>query len=1085
MVSIMMPPPDSMLGYLVQHRLFGCGKIIAVGGNNIEVSLCDARRTQYFSKSAMQGGDFQRAVLHSGAIVFGPNGEARISGTASRDALDPTEYRITYADTGLSATVSEIELLPLPAMLSDNLPARLREGRTDPFLCFQARHNLLSALSRFNRQVGGLRALLASRIDLHPHQAFVAGTVILDPVRRYILADEVGLGKTIEAGIIIHDLLARRPDARVLILAPGPLTRQWLCELHSSFGGQGFRLADLHPVDDIDLTRWSKLICSTSLALDGLDEDLLDVPWDLVVVDEVHHLLGAPHLYDLVMQLSREAHDVLLLSAVPVRRRQGELYRLLALLEPEIYCQSGTSEEAFLSIYESQEMIGRRLNLLGHDLADFAAGEAEAADIVARIDRLLALPILGGDSQLQSMLAAAEGDVERAAEIGADVHLLVSDRYRVNRRILRNRRERLISQEQLTAISRSHASIPYAPDEIEVEAIQAVEALLEHLAQTTLLEDVRRPFARVLLQASGDPAALLDVLHAVDIADPANINAYGIEMLNGLVGLGGDRWPTLLTTLSAGVKASADPNLLETALRKARNWQASPSSAERTLALVKFLEAEQSAERKTLIFAGFPGMAERLSTQLQIVFGEKAVVQFRTDLPDMEKEESVRRFRSDPSAAFLVSDESGGEGRNFQFAHSLVHADLPWQPAIVEQRIGRLDRLGRETVSNEVISHVCASPGSLEAGLLMAYDEGLNVFGTSLSGLEFALRHMQDLIVDAATGGGFDAMVELIPMLSETAREERVRDGSEALLDEASYHAGRAERFLRTPAPGLETDLELAFTNYFAALAGPKSVTRYRAPDGSDGLWLFRPDQARHGELEIVDKDAAGELGKRVGTFSREIAQQKRDAEFFTFGNPLFDAVVRALSSQLTGRTYAVACKAPSVPSFVGVEIVIAARPKVSQAKISPSLLNLAEALFGTRRRPIFIPLHPDQTVDGTTLRDLRVSLSDTAANIRWRNLSGGEVDQIVTQYGGDLGECIDRAMGSVLTEQRDRFATELAEPLQSEIERVASQRDQLAATNSGAAAAEAEMLDNYIDLISGWDVVLDGIGFFAVNARG
>ena len=182
------------------------------------------------------------------------------------------------------------------------------------------------ALVRFNRQVGGLRALLASRIDLYPHQAFVAGTVILDPVRRYILADEVGLGKTIEAGIILHDLLSRRPDARVLVLTPGTLTRQWLCELHSSFGGQVFKLADLHPIERVDLRRWSKVICSTYLALGDLGEDLVAVAWDLVVVDEVHHLLSAPHLYELVMRLSRSARDLLLLSAVPVRRRESPTF---------------------------------------------------------------------------------------------------------------------------------------------------------------------------------------------------------------------------------------------------------------------------------------------------------------------------------------------------------------------------------------------------------------------------------------------------------------------------------------------------------------------------------------------------------------------------------------------------------------------------------------------------------------------------------------------------------------------------------------------------------------------------------------
>src|SRR5207237_5366476 len=109
-----------------------------------------------------------------------------------------------------------------------------------------ARETLVDALARLTRQGSGLRALLSSRIDLRPHQAYVAGVVLLDRRRRYLLADEVGLGKTIEAGIVIHDLLSTKPDARVLVLCPGTLTTQWLSEMYSKFGGQTFRMLDLY-----------------------------------------------------------------------------------------------------------------------------------------------------------------------------------------------------------------------------------------------------------------------------------------------------------------------------------------------------------------------------------------------------------------------------------------------------------------------------------------------------------------------------------------------------------------------------------------------------------------------------------------------------------------------------------------------------------------------------------------------------------------------------------------------------------------------------------------------------------------------
>jgi ATP-dependent helicase HepA len=988
-----------------------------------------------------------------------------------------------YAADALSATVSEIELLPLPAALTDNLQTRLLEGRTDSYAVFGARHRLLAALSRYNRQVGGLRALLASRVDLHPHQAFVAGTVILDPVRRYILADEVGLGKTIEAGIILHDLLSRRPNARILILAPGSLTRQWLCEMHSSFGGQGFRLADLHPIENVDLVNWSKVICSTNFALDGLDEDLLDVPWDLVVVDEVHHLLDAPHLYRLVQALSSKARDLLLLSAVPVRRRESELYRLLALLEPQTYRAEGTSEEAFLAIYSAQEPLGRRLNLLAHDLADLEAGDASDEDVVSRLERLLSLPILSNDAQLQTMLSGAQNSPGDVGRIASEAHQIISDRYRVNRRILRNRRERLISQERLMAIQRKRVLVDFEPDQIEADAVRAAQALLADLSQSALSEDVLRPFARILLQALCDAEATLELLDSIKAASPGTINSYGREMLNAVVGMGGERWPTLVRTLSAGIKKYVDASTFAKALRAAQGWKASQSSSARLDALLRILEAEMDEGRKTLVFAGYPGVAERIASRFRERLGDFAVTEFRTDLDDTAKEESVRRFRSDPHVAIMISDESGGEGRNFQFADSLVHFDLPWQPAVIEQRIGRLDRLGRETVSTDVVSHVCINADGWEAGLYDCYNEGLDLFQTSVSGLEFALRHLQDQIVDAALSGGRDGLDDLAPKLKEIATEERVRDESEALLDEASYHAARAERFVRHPSAEVEPMLETAFLDYFRALSRGKGASRSKRAEGQQGVWVIRPDDIPHGEIAIVDKDAAGELGKRTGTFQRATAQRQRDLDFFTYGNPLFDAIVGALSQKLTGRTYAIACQAPGVAPFIGLEIVIAARPKMEGSDLSPSLLNLAEALFGTRRRPLFVPLIEGAPVDGPMLANLRSSLSLAGEGPRWRDLSIEEVQRLVRHEGGDLQECLRVANESVIPEARSVFAQELAEPLRLEVERARMQLESLS-MGDAASRAEAEMLERYCVLIEGWDIVVDGIGFLAVNVR-
>src|SRR5262249_51856710 len=126
-------------------------------------------------------------------------------------------------------------------------PALLLAGlQAGGYPIFFAREQLAEITYRMLREGNGLRALLTSRVDLRPHQAYVAGVVLLDRRRRYLLADEVGLGKTIEAGIVLADLLGHRPDASVLVLCPGTLTQQWLCELYSKFGQSSFVMPDLH-----------------------------------------------------------------------------------------------------------------------------------------------------------------------------------------------------------------------------------------------------------------------------------------------------------------------------------------------------------------------------------------------------------------------------------------------------------------------------------------------------------------------------------------------------------------------------------------------------------------------------------------------------------------------------------------------------------------------------------------------------------------------------------------------------------------------------------------------------------------------
>jgi ATP-dependent helicase HepA len=1068
----------SVLGLLVAHSTFGYGKVAEVGAGRLLIVFSAERRRAYFALASLQNGVLRRLVLGIDDPAVGPHGPCTVITApplGSGRGWFALEYGVIYAD-GLRATVSELDLSPLGSKGRKTLVGTLSGLQAHGFAEFSARERLVRALDRMRQQVGGLRALLSSRFDLRPHQAFVAGTVILDHRRRYILADEVGLGKTIEAGIVIHDLLAARPDARILVIAPGALVRQWLCELHTGFGGQGFRLLDLHPPEGIDLAKWTKVICSTDLALRGLDQDLLAQRWDMLIVDEAHHLLRQQLMYRVVQALAAQARDLLLLSAVPARRRETELFRLLALLEPDRFKEGTAAEADFLSLYEAQEAIGRRLTRLTAEIEAVEAREAEPSDAIAMARRLGQLPALAADAHLAALLERGDADPAQALDCAKAVWRHVVEEYRINRRILRNRRQRLLAQEQITEIRRRLEEHPYEPDSLEQDGLQAASALLAELVEAGLSADFSRPLTRILLQSTCDPTAFVQVLEALADPPPGTVNAAGIELL-GAAGGGYDGWHEMLGILAAGVRPPMPQPTLSLALRRAHAWNASPNSNSRLAHVTRLLCSWQPSRPKVLIFAGFPGVASRVAEHLQTVLGERSVAEFRFDLPDQEKEEAARRFRMDPATWVLVSDETGGEGRNFQFADRLLHYDLPWQADLAEQRIGRLDRLGREAFSSEVPAHVVYNPTAPEAGLVACYRDGFGVFAVSISGLEFALRDMHDQMADTAARDGLAGLEALAPSLAKAAHDERLRDESEALLDEGSFQSSSAQRFSRPPHPALEAELEESFVNFYRSISRADGVRKAQDARTGAGLWRFKPDEVRDGPLEIVDRDSQGQLNARTGTFRRETARLRRDVEFFTWGNPLFDALDAALTIRPTGRTYAVAVTVKGQPPILGLEAIVSLRPDLSRLADQPGLQELARGLLGARRRSFHYTLIPEQ--DAQVIGLVRRSIKPEHLGRVCRDLSAERLHAIISAIGLAWPEFVAECEAEARAAAERAFKAELDELVAVERRRV---NEMLTRARGSPGTDDASLLGLYLAALEAWSPVVDSLGVMAIN---
>lgn len=1231
-----------MIGFIVKHRQLGVGKIESAQNRAYSVRFVSNGQLMPFGFAQIgPDGSLTREVLGLGARCRTARGDCVIERVSKRPTgpNEPFYYAVSL-ESGEAAVLAESEVEPILGAESADPEVRLGGLQLQPLSLFQSREQLRRVYARLLQETAGLRALLGSRVDLRPHQAFVAGTVLLEPRRRFILADEVGLGKTIEAGIVIHDLLARKPDARVLVLCPGALTQQWLCELYAKFGSQLFTLLDLHDHATIDWQKQRRVISSTALAALRVSTELEAMAWDMVVVDEAHHLLTMPGLYAHVERLSRRSPAILLLSAIPAHERSDELLRLLTLLEPERYgAADGAAQARFKTLHEQQPAIGRGLRVFERRIASLESGDVEVSDVCGIARRLLATPPLDGDSDLADRLDAIEAAArvdEESGELNSGVQAAdvtptnaascadvppsvnsgdsdaavmrelpfalalddasviagstplpspsiarvatidtsvppawqdagrldeaameldsgdsppdtrsavtsdsessdaareryeaavaaataakamlelraakvrqraaralrrwshdVADRYRLSRRILRNRRARLIEQGQIDPIERTVDLHPYAPHWLETEASDAVERLLR-CASDTCNDEAGRTFlealARVLWQAQASPAGLADLLVRLQRATPGTLNARGTDFLTIGSAVGYGDWGLYRDLLCKAVRAHLRNTELDEAVTAARAWAVAGIDAAHRFRAVSELITARAAERpKMILFAGYPGLAEQLRAHLTTRFGGDAVVSFRAEQPMDEKEACVLRFQHEPNVWLLVSDESGGEGRNFQFASALVHVDTPWHAARIEQRVGRLDRLGRERVSAEVRSHVIYNDGSVEAGLVRHLDQALGVYRRSISGLEFALRDVEQRILSNALAGGLEQLVEAVPEVLEMVEQERSRDETEAVLDEASFEASTAARFRAvTRSERTEASLEHAVYDYMRHLTQARGARRLDTAYGSGAVIRFQPEKTCFGALPVDGTGAEFLAGNFDGTFRRSVAQRAPGLRFFSVSDPLFNAIIGSLDRQATGRTFGIELQAPGRGRWVGVECRFVPRLEGAALDASAGLLNRLDALFIPKPVGILVDLYGSVLAESEadTIVALRRRSEYSTHGQTWWDLSDAS-GAVARALGADTWpETVTNLVKIARAEARRRIAEHLDAAISAERRRMATMIEVLtdaASRGDGDARQRAAQYGAFASSLSEWRVDLDAVGVVSVNHR-
>ena len=348
------------------------------------------------------------------------------------------------------------------------------------------------------RRADSLGALLSSRIHVLPHQVGAAGRILTDRIPRFVLADEVGLGKTVEAGLVFAGLRQIGLADRVLVIVPEHLSFQWLAELFHKFNSlftllTGERIAEMGG-PEAALARSPLAIVPLERLRD--DPDLVDaacsVPLDLVVVDEAHHLVD-DSLYAAVEPIARASFGLLLLTATPVRLDPREYFRLLGLVEPV----PTASLDAFLAqlmLQERHAQVARAL--LGGQDVDRAASE---------------LCALEPDDPVFTAGTGSDRE-ERRRELLA--HL--AERYSLSSRLIRNRRvkvgaftERVLRRGDVAAGTKVEAATALC-----VRLAAEGEKVLVFHASPDALREVQAGMAR-----AGKEALLYDQADTIEARD--------------------------------------------------------------------------------------------------------------------------------------------------------------------------------------------------------------------------------------------------------------------------------------------------------------------------------------------------------------------------------------------------------------------------------------------------------------------------------------------------------------------------------------------------------------------------------------
>ncbi|MCJ8297664.1 MAG: RNA polymerase-associated protein RapA [Pseudomonadales bacterium] len=778
----------------------GLGIIVSSENRRIEVSYpAVAERRTYATDNA----PLSRVIYNIGEQISDQQGVLY----TIQQRLEEQGCFIYQCSNGSNETVAVAEI-ELDSFVHFSKPQdRLFAGQIDKLKSFRLRVETLD--HQHNHQQSGVCGLLGPRVQLLPHQFYIASQVANRHAPRVLLADEVGLGKTVEAGLILHQQLITDRAQRILIIVPDSLVHQWLVEMLRRFNlmysilDENRCLAIEHKTPDIDLDlleddqipeqmleinpfESSQLIlCSLGFLTENPHRVVQaeSAQWDLLIVDEAHHLewseTQASPQYQLIEALAKRTAGLLLLTATPEQLGVEGHFARLRLLDPDRYYD--------LQKFKQEEQDYR-------PLSDFIKQLLAADAATAIVDKCF-------DQQLQQYLGP-----QQFQEF----------------------------QQQI--------SVENAANSIET----IIEQLLDQHGTGRVL------FRNTRAAITGFPKR---ELHPHPLPKPELYEAIADEISN--------------------------IEKLQPELVSGQDWLYHDS---RVTWLVDWLK--QYRYEKILLICANAETAIALEDHLRLREGVRSAA-FHEGMSLINRDRAAAYFANlEDNAQILICSEIGSEGRNFQFASKIVLFDLPLNPDLLEQRIGRLDRIGQE---NNVQIHVPYYQDSAQQVLMQWYHQGCNAFEHSCSiGMQLFAKYQQRLFhcFDSTEQQEVDELLELTRNRRKIL-EQQLHLGRDQMLELNSCRKLPAQKILeqveQASSPKVLAKYIERLCDYFGVDVQPYDAYSFTLHPG---------DHMRTHHFPGLPEDGI------TTTWDRDHALSRDDLQFLSWEHPL---VIGAMDMMLSG----------------------------------------------------------------------------------------------------------------------------------------------------------------------------------------